>query len=220
MTGNIIKALAYICMFFDHSYEVFPQVLPCWFRFIGRFAFTAFAFFTAEGCKKTRSIKKYILRLFCAAAVSEAVYDFCFGYSFNFIKDMNVIWTLGFGAALIYIIKEVNGLVFKTVLVLWLFVLCFFCDLDYGFYGVLLVGLFYLCRQKRQIALVTAVLFTVKWGRYILPFGYYTGIWFFSAASFIPIMFYNGKRGSFGGKYYYLIYPVHLLILGVIKNLL
>ncbi|MCD8090088.1 MAG: conjugal transfer protein TraX, partial [Clostridiales bacterium] len=172
MTGFQIKLLAFIFMIFDHSAYMFPDVLPPWFRFVGRFSFPAFAFFIAEGCRKTRSIEKYMLRLGIFAAVSEIPHDLCFKGAVNYLVDMNIGWTLLAGALLIYIYKMKTGPVLKG-----LCSLCFlgglsFLDLDYGLWGVLLIFAYYIFEGKAAVIFSTVIIFTLKWAGYIYPLNF------------------------------------------------
>ena len=78
-----------------------------------------------------------------------------------------------------------------------------FLSTDYGALGVLCVMVFYLFRRSRIQQVV---------------FGCLAFVWWEWAAvfAFVPIFYYNGKRG-FGMKYFfYAFYPVHLLILYLI----
>ena len=78
-----------------------------------------------------------------------------------------------------------------------------FLSTDYGALGVLCIMVFYLFRRSRIQQVV---------------FGCLAFVWWEWAAvfAFVPIFYYNGKRG-FGMKYFfYAFYPVHLLILYLI----
>ena len=75
---------------------------------------------------------------------------------------------------------------------------------DYSIVGVLLISVFYALRRDRSAGLfVGAVISAVE------SFHYYCT----ALLAFIPLRFYNGKRGSAGLKYFfYIFYPLHLLI--------
>ena len=62
-----LKLLAMALMLCDHMWAT---VIPgaAWMTSIGRLAFPIFAFFVAEGCRKTRDYAAYLRRLFCFAA--------------------------------------------------------------------------------------------------------------------------------------------------------
>ena len=67
-----LKYLAALCMLLDHMGVVFPQLfsglgLPAALdllpRCAGRLAFPIFAYFVAEGCRRTRFFHRYLIRL-------------------------------------------------------------------------------------------------------------------------------------------------------------
>ena len=78
--------------------------------------------------------------------------------------------------------------------------IAYVCRLDYRWQGIALIALFYLLRQYRSAA--------VLGGFCALPEGI---PW--SAPAFLMLFLYNGRRGRKGQKWLYLFYPVHLLAL-------
>ena len=67
-TGNELKLIALVSMTCDHvGLQLLPNVL--FLRILGRLAFPIFAYMIAEGCRYTRSRKKYLLRMVSLAAV-------------------------------------------------------------------------------------------------------------------------------------------------------
>lgn len=73
---------------------------------------------------------------------------------------------------------------------------------DYGAFGVLAIAVLYFLRKDRkQQVLCGCVLF----------------LWEITAPlAFLPIYYYNGKRGINVKYIFYFFYPVHLLIFGLI----
>lgn len=66
----MIKIIAFITMLLDHICDVyFPNLIIL--RIIGRLSFPLFAWEIAKGFKRTRSIKKYVLRLLIIAVISQ-----------------------------------------------------------------------------------------------------------------------------------------------------
>lgn len=91
--GNL-KFVALIFMLMDHIAKIFCpfyQNVPIGgyiydiLKGCGRISFPVFAFFIAEGCKKTHNIKRYLLRLFLISIISEPFYDFAFS-DFNLAR--------------------------------------------------------------------------------------------------------------------------------------
>lgn len=215
MSAFAIKMFALVCMTIDHMGAMFPDA-PIWFRVVGRFSFTVFAFFIAEGCRRTSSFEKYLVRLGVLAVVSEIPYDLFFeGGGVNYFLDMNVVFTLFTGALLIYFLTKTDDLYLKLVLAICVVVIGGILGLDYGLYGVFLIVGFYYIRKKWQIALFTILMFAAKMGRYAYPVNIYTFYCFFSCISFIPILLYNGEKGRNMGGLFYIFYPLHIILLGV-----
>ena len=79
-----------------------------------------------------------------------------------------------------------------------------FFDVDYQWKGILFIIMFYYCRNME------------KWRRNLI------GICAFAyeitaPLAFIPIHFYNGERGRQIKYLFYAIYPIHLLVFGIIR---
>ena len=73
MNRNHLKIIACVSMLCDHmGYLLFPQAVRL--RYIGRLAMPLFAYFIGEGCRYTRSRKKYVCRIVVLAAVCQAAY--------------------------------------------------------------------------------------------------------------------------------------------------
>ena len=80
---------------------------------------------------------------------------------------------------------------------------------DYGIFGVLLIVLFYFGRHAGVPRLLTCIC------------GYLLFLWEpYCLGGFLLILFYNGKRKPKGKGFqyfFYLFYPLHLMILGLIR---
>ena len=113
LTWNQLKWIAIISMIIDHTSKVlFPQIfyieqlgmdintsymIRKLLSTVGRIAFPIFAFGIAQGCRVTRSPKRYLLRLALFAVISEVPYnlalkDMTFG--FRCFAFHNVFFTL------------------------------------------------------------------------------------------------------------------------------
>ena len=70
MSSFVLKMIAIISMFIDHiGYVIFGKF--SYFNYIGRLAFPIFAFQISEGYIHTKNLKKYFLRLFLFAIISQ-----------------------------------------------------------------------------------------------------------------------------------------------------
>ena len=212
-TGNQLKLIAMISMTLDHiGLHLFPSL---WFlRLLGRIALPIYAYMIAEGCRHTRNRKKYFLRIALLAALCQVVYYFAMGSLY-----MCILVTFSLSILLIYAIenyqfrRDLGSQLLAFGALLLVFFLCVALpalwkgtdfDIDYGIAGVLLPVLIYFGREKTKY--LTA-------GLILLGLGYGGLQWFALAA--VPLLgMYNGQRGDQNiGIWFYLYYPLHLLIL-------
>ncbi len=217
MNGFQIKLLAFIFMIFDHLGYLFPESLPIWFRLVGRFSFPAFGFLIAEGCKKTRSPEKYMLRLGLLALACEIPYDLCFNESINFLEDMNIIWTLLAGAAVIYVFNLNIKPIFRAAAIGCILAALGFLGLDYGVWGVVLIFAYYVFKGKGAVIFSTVIIFTLKWLGYIAPLSFYSFFWAFSCLGWVLPVLYNGERGEEPKYFFYAAYFLHIILLLCLK---
>ena len=151
MTAFALKIIASACMLIDHIGAVFPGQTPDYLRFIGRIAFPIYAYMVAQGCKRTRDIRKYLLRLGLFAIISEVPFDLAFGplrgYSgVNFLGHTNVFFTLFLGAAGIALYEKLRASKYPY-LAFAASILAVFCahllDTDYGAFGAAFIFIIY-----------------------------------------------------------------------------
>ncbi len=222
LSGNHLKLLALISMTFDHvGLELLGNYLP--FRVIGRLSFPIFAYMIAEGCRYTRSRKKYFLGIFLLGLLCQAAYFFAEGSLYQ-----GILMTFSLSILLIYALqwaREKGGLALLAPAagLLAAAVLCVIVPnllpgtdfaVDYGFWGVLLPVLISLSdKDWGKLALTALGLVCVS-----LSMG---GIQWFSLFALIPLALYNGRRGKYRLKYlFYVYYPAHLAAIYLISLLL
>ena len=224
LNGFHLKLIAACTMFIDHmGYTLFPGVM--WLRCIGRVAFPIFCFLIAEGCVHTHDRKKYALRLFVFAVLSEIPFNLMTGWAVWNPYDQNVLWTLLLGAAVCWsidgVLKRRTAPAFvltgaAMVAAFWL--LEVFCT-DYGGWGMLLVAMFYGVRRAPygQAAKMAAQAVGLAFFCIGVMGGVTIELWALTAL--VPIWLYNGQRG-FSHKAvqygFYAFYPLHILILSLI----
>jgi hypothetical protein len=89
------KCIALSTMAIDHIGAVLlPSPKYLLLRLIGRISFPIFCFLIVEGYYRTKNLKKYILRLFAFALISEIPYDLAFKKSFIYLNKQNIFFTL------------------------------------------------------------------------------------------------------------------------------
>lgn len=124
MTAFSLKIIASIFMLIDHVGAIFDK--PEIFRLIGRSVFPIFAYMIAQGCKHTKNINKYLLRLGVFALISEIPFDLAFHHYFdspfevNYFRNTNVFYTLFLGASCVAVYEKL-----KTKRLSWLISILF-----------------------------------------------------------------------------------------------
>ena len=167
-----------------------------------------------EGFIHTHNVKGYLGRLLLFGLVSEVPFDLAFFRTPFAPQHQNVYWTLALGVLAMAGLKRFekeNGLPGWQGLV-WAggcAVLALAANTDYHAIGVLIICTLYLTRadRKRQ-CLAGAVLFLFE---------------LTAPLAFVLVWFYNGQRGACSPllkKAFYWFYPVHLLVLAMITNLM
>lgn len=230
-----LHILAMTLMLCDHMWAtLFPA--QEWLTCIGRMAFPIFAFMIVEGYFHTSNIRKYMLRLFIFAILSEVPFNLIYGSSVVYPFHQNVLWTFLIALLSISLIEKTKAS--KKMWLFWLtsilivlvdFLLGTIAMVDYFGAGVLTVLVFYFFRGKKWWCFVGQLVCMVFINIHILG-GYYYVISIagyeleiiqqgFALFSLIPIWLSNGRQGYHSKAFQYVcyaFYPVHLLILYLI----
>lgn len=221
MSAFILKIIAIVTMTIDHAGAVVLKDM-FFLRMIGRLAFPIFAFLIANGYVYTRDRKKYAVRLFVFALVSQ--YPFMLAFKSGW--DLNIFFTLFLGLIAIgahEYFMEKNKSLQASLSVLVLAVLATALHTDYGYYGVFLIFLFYYYRERFSILSVSVVILNLVFCTQIaMSYNYYSPRMYvqcLSCLSLIFIYFYNNERGPRLKYFFYAYYPLHLLILAYIEKL-
>lgn len=240
LNRNQIKYLVIVAMLIDHIAWAFVptrsvpgQVM----HFIGRLTGPTMACFLAEGYLHTRDIKKYIRRLGIFALISWA--PFCLfefqrlpiGYNsergFWFLPAFGVIYTLFLGLLAVWLWDK--GKCPKWCKVLGVIGLCILSLFgDWGGSDVLypLVLFSYRDQPKKKwfwfsVITLVANAFAIALGRGAVIWTCYT--WGVFMVPLLMQFCYNGQSGNkrpIHKWFFYIFYPLHLLVLGVLQILL
>ena len=226
LSSSGLKIIAVLTMFIDHTASVLlkensPTLLELagkqltlyqLMRFTGRIAFPIFAFLLVEGFHHTSNRKKYSLRLLFFALISEIPWNLEHTGKL-FYGSQNVFFTLFLGFLGLCVIEQLKISKDKTKWLFSLFALLIssiVLSADYGCSGFGFILLLGMLRDYPVFRAITGACFlSSRWQ---------------AGLAFIPISFYNGKRGFIKGAFlkilFYVIYPLHMLILYLIKKAL
>lgn len=233
LNSNQLKLIAIAAMTLDHlTWTLFPGYSTEWFvilfHIIGRLTAPIMWFFIAEGYHYTHDIKKYAGRLFLLAVISHFTYNFCFGIPFipfqkTAFNQTGVIWTLAWGLVLLYIQDKGEFKPWqKFVLTILICVITFPADhSSIAAMAILYIGI---NRGNFKKQMTWMMIWTVI---YALVFFFfidrvYALIQLGNCLTIPLLRLYNGKRGTAKGigKLFYIYYPLHLFICGMIRVLL
>lgn len=226
LNGAILKYLAIVTMLIDHTAMVVilygfiyngkmllvrhADILPSLYthmRQIGRIAFPIFLFLLVQGFIHTRDRRKYGVRLFLFACLSELPFNLAVDRTLFSFAHQNVFWTLFAGFLMMCLLEKIRlselpqwasltaGLAVVAVVCGAVTV----CQTDYSYHGILSLLLLYLFRYNKGMYLLTGA-FSFAWEPAAI-------------AAFLPIALYNGEKGRAPKFFFYAFYPVHLLIL-------
>lgn len=252
MTAFTLKIIAVLSMLLDHlfkadllgqkqlmdwfglsmqaSYRAFTVIEP-----LGRLAFPIYAFFIAEGCRRTRSRKRYILRLLAFGVISEFPYDIAttplaagraWYAAFTPFTHLNVFFTLALGALGITLYDGLRARGKEWFLACLPAAACAavaeLLRADYLVFGPLLIFAAYFPQTKRQrFAWMAGVLAMIY-------LGYYTS-WLTcfdssavrllaaACAALVLLALYDGRRGPKVKWLFYAVYPAHLALYVLMK---
>ena len=197
-----LKCIAVITMIIDHTGAVlFPGELV--FRYIGRISFPIFCFLLVEGFFHTRDMRKYMLRLGVFAVLSEIPYDLAFRGTMLEFSHQNVFFSLLIGVMMMYALEKSSEWPIKMtelLLAMWIENLL---GTDYGFKGILLIAIYYFLREYKWKKHAAGAVWNLLWNQ----------IQRCGALATVFLVFYNGKKGPSMKYFFYLFYPLHLLVL-------
>lgn len=235
LNRNQIKYIVIAAMLIDHIAWGFVDpinpLLGGFMHFFGRLTGPTMAYFVGEGYRYTRDVGKYQQRLAVFALISWLPFVwFEFGSlpiyleqgHFMFIPVQSVIFTLflGLTAIRLWESQKVNQPI-KSIGIVLLCLLA--CIGDWAFMDVLGCLFVHVYRDRPR----------AKWRAFTLTFllpnifaSFVAGLensWFQFGVLLVPPMLYFLYNGQGGSKakvhkwFFYLFYPAHLFVLGVLK---
>lgn len=240
LNSNQLKLIAIIAMTVDHiawaMFDGYPRaLLPLVMHIIGRLTCPIMCYFIAEGYHYTRNINKYTFRLFAFAFVSHFAYIFASNdfvdfksfipfYYGNFLNQTSVMWSLAWGLVMLRIAdsKRIKS-IYKVLLVILICIITL--PSDWSCIAALCImavgtnrGDF---RRQMSWMIFYVALYSLV---YFFAIDKAYGILQMGVVLSIPVIaMYNGKRGKnpkinkFMKWFFYIFYPVHLFVIGLIN---
>jgi hypothetical protein len=237
-----IKLIAIVTMVIDHAGIVFfPGIIA--FRIIGRIAFPLFAFFITEGFRHTRSVKKYLFRLLLCAVLFQ-IPDWVFNSetmrrifvswgwesvpSVNYVLNIFATLFLGLASISLYEKLKEKHIAYSWTAVTAIAVVAQVIGADYGAYGVFYIVVFYIAGRDIGKMLIGGIILHGLYAAYEVVSSYMVAgviafphsIQLFSLLSIGIIALYNGKQGRKMKYFFYLFYPIHMIVLYMIDALI
>ncbi len=235
LSGSTLKLIAMITMLIDHvgAVIVWRMILDRaadngmvgmvvgdelygvyrLMRDIGRIAFPIYCFLLIEGFQNTHSRMKYALRLGVFALISEIPFNLALSSKTLNFSYQNVFFTLLIGLLTMMAVEKLKEIFCERsfglfdyfaqyAVIIGGIVLAELMHTDYGAMGVFCIMILHVFRKNKLMQTIVGCL------------GF---LWEVTAPlAFVPIWFYNGKRGLKLKYAFYLFYPLHLLILYLI----
>ena len=196
MSIFIIKIIACITMIFDHIKYAIPETKCFVTMYLGRMAYPAFAFLLVEGYCHTSNLKKYYKRLFIFALVSQIPF-MLFRTLVGEWKMLNIMFTLLFGLATLTVFDMFGKRYYISIpIICTITFLGKLVNVDYSWFGILTVFIFYLFRNKKFLRIfgfaILALIF--YWKRLIINYTTQNLLsYVFTISPTILLLVYNGK---------------------------
>lgn len=230
LNANQLKIIAMGAMTIDHLASVlWPGYGRQWWllliHIVGRLAAPVFWYFIAEGYHYTHDQKKYASRLLIFALVSHFAYNFCFGIPFvpfktTVFNQTSVIWSLFWGLAALMVMDKETWKDWQKTIVLLIICAVSFCS-DWSCIAVMAIvhigqhrGDF---RKQMTGMMLWVSMYAAVYAIFIDPV--YGVMQMFTCLTIPLLARYNGQKGSWKGMkwFFYIYYPLHLLICGIIR---
>ncbi len=219
-----MKTLAVICMLIDHiGFLFFPDQIG--WRIIGRLAMPIFAFCIARGARYTSSMKGYMKKMLLFALISQLPFwwieQLAYGgpfFSFHFNIGFTFLAALGIISIFQTQKSEKNSLGIKKLIGIGiLLVSAELLHFDYGSYGILVVLLCYTSVYSKQGMCALWIGYTI-----LTYLNYLSNMSMFllqevGVLAFGIIFAMQTISEKRIGRFFYIFYPVHMIVLCMIK---
>jgi len=240
-----LKWIAIVGMVLSHMLYAWWDIFPFWLILtlagLGGLTFPIMSFFVVEGYKHTSSFKKYILRLFIFGVIAAPFHFLVIAW-----PVLNIMFSIIWGLFILVLYDKIKIRALFWLLYVIIIVPVSFSFFEYYFIGTNLILMFYIIKNENvrriapplfagatwlgitalsfwQIAAMPAdaapvesvfrnkgLLLNPNFIASIIPFAIVTMFTAFLLKS------YNGQRGKSMKWLFYVIYPLHFIILAAI----
>lgn len=242
LNSNELKLVAIIAMTVDHiawaMFDGYPTApLPIFMHIIGRLTCPIMCYFIAEGYHHTKNINKYTFRLFAFAFISHFAYIFASNafvdfksfipfYYGDFLNQTSVMWSLAWGLVMLRIAdsKKIK-LTCKVLLVILICIITL--PSDWSSIASLCIMAIGTNRKNLKKQMAWMIFYVALYSLvYFFAIDKVYGVLQMGVILSIPIIaMYNGSRGKnekinkFMKWFFYIFYPAHLFVIGLINYL-
>lgn len=226
LSGSTLKIIACISMFIDHFFHILMRTYRDHVstldydairnfntmykigRGIGRIAFPIYCFLLVEGFFHTKDIRKYLARLLFMALLSEHAFNLLYSGQNMEPEGQSIFLTLFIGLLTVWGINKIRetedmpreaASSFTLAIIIAGCLAAHLLKTDYSYHGILSIAAIYLLRSSRELTCLGGAISFI-WEPWAIP-------------AFVPIYFYNGKRGIKAKYIFYLFYPLHIYLI-------
>lgn len=179
---------------------------------IAAFALPIFSYTLVEGYKRTSSLKKYVVRVLLLALISEVPYDLAMRDSWFTMYSQNPVWGVLIALLMLYFlnsfekVKQFKGLLLRLVIIVAALLWVIMLNVSYGAGMVMVTAVLWILEGQGALTVCVGVIASLIY--FPAPFGF-----FFNH-------FCTGDKGKGNRKLFYVLYPIQLLVLGLIGRYL
>jgi hypothetical protein len=235
-----LKIIAIIGMIIQHSAMVFRGVIPYGLQIpmhiVGGITFPIMAYFVSEGFRYTSNFWRYFRRLLVFAVIAQI--PFAFAFTSIVSMDYNILFTIALGLLLIKwydstwqpnATSKLRRWHFWLLLPIFIVASLF---VQFSIAGVAMIFLFYVLRNHGSLRLIIPLLISFLWFTETVQiifemiagtfegftphFFYRTAMGLGNLIALALLFAYNGQRGRKMKWFFYIFYPLHLAILGLL----
>lgn len=208
-----IKLMAFGLMFVDHIGRLFfPNLI--FMVALGRLSFPLFAWLAAQGERYTSNIQQYVLRLVLLGVVTQPVYAGAIGLIFPPPASLNILFTLAWGVVTIRLARLVEHPILELAIAVILSMVGNLLNVEGGFYSVLTV--YWMAKFDRHdwrwwlgFALINLI---------YVAFSGWNPIALWAILAGLIVAAHNHTQG-YKTRWFYLLYPLHFLVLLLVWQL-